>query len=279
MQQNKIAFDAIIDGVERKLAVVRPSQDVREEADQVYLRAFRRARDSGAYMRVSLPKIAVDEKIWSADDEDESEALTRRLLENEKALAKGGFSATEARNLAISMRADRAALQKLRTRFNELDQITAEAKGENTRFDYLVAECTVDNTTGERIFSNYNDYMEKFREPYAQQAAWKFGALTSGLNENYRLSLPENKFLIDYGFANSAGRLINKEGKFVDVYGRLVSEDGYLVNEDGEPIDEEGNLLTETGEYRVEFQPFLDDDGNPVEPVSLTAANATTEES
>lgn len=260
MKNNKITFDAIIDGEERKLAVIRPNQEIKLEGEDVYTTAFRRARDAGAYMRLSLGRIAREEQVWTEQNSEREAALARILQEGEKTLAKGGIHLKEAREIAINMRYAREELRELRMKLNELDQITAESKAETVRFDFYVSCCTVDNKTGERIFISYDDFMEKQHLPYAQQAQWKMSMLLHNVSENFAMSLPENKFLLNYKFSNEQGQLINKDGELVDVLGRRVSPEGHLINDAGQPIDEEGNILKDTGEYDVEFQPFITDE-------------------
>ena len=93
------------------------------------------------------------------------------------------------------------------------------------------------------------------------------------LDPDYDKNLTENKFLVDYKFADEELRLINADGHLIDVdesnTERLIDENGrfvayseddeqYFVNRDGEEVNPDGSR-------KVEFAPFLDDDGNPVE--------------
>jgi flagellar basal body rod protein FlgG len=75
-------------------------------------------------------------------------------------------------------------------------------------------------------------------------------------------------------------RLINKEGKLVDIDGRLIDEFGRFINEKGEYVDKNGNLVDENGDYVTDFQPFTDDDGNPIliDEEKKEAKNETVEQ-
>ncbi len=81
-------------------------------------------------------------------------------------------------------------------------------------------------------------------------------------------TLPENKFLKNYGFVDDELRRIDSDGKLINANGDYVDKTGRLIEwqEDGEFIyvDGDGTKLTEDGEYDVEFSPFLDDSGDPV---------------
>jgi len=86
-----------------------------------------------------------------------------------------------------------------------------------------------------------------------------------GIDPDYEKRLPENEFLKKYKFVDDQLNYIDKKGRRVDSEGRLVNEDGRYINEDGKLVDIEGNLVDEEGNYIVEFTPFLDDEGKPIE--------------
>ena len=101
------------------------------------------------------------------------------------------------------------------------------------------------------------------------------------LDPNYDKNLPENKFLKDYKFVDKELRLVNDDGHLVDSEGRLINDEGRFIayDDDGEEyfIDRDGSALTEGGDYVVEFEPFLDDSGDPVDkPESEKASKSKT---
>ena len=71
---------------------------------------------------------------------------------------------------------------------------------------------------------------------------------------------------------------INKEGKTTDKDGKLVDSEGRYIDEEGNFIDKYGNRVDGEGEYVAEFEPFLDDEGNPVVVEEETASSAKSEE-
>ena len=66
-------------------------------------------------------------------------------------------------------------------------------------------------------------------------------------------------------FVDSKLRLVDKKGRLIDSEGRLIDESGRFVDENGNFIDKFGNRVDADGEYVVDQQPFLDDDGNPIQ--------------
>ena len=89
-----------------------------------------------------------------------------------------------------------------------------------------------------------------------------------GLDPDYEKNLPENKFLVTYKFANEKLELVNKDGHLIDSEGNLIDEEGYYVkyvDEKKVRVTKDGRELDENNNVKVEFSPFLDDDGKPVE--------------
>jgi len=110
-----------------------------------------------------------------------------------------------------------------------------------------------------------DDYLENSTDEEAFLGAQTLAQMMYGLDKDFEKKLPENKFLVDYGFANENLHLINKEGNLIDVDGNLIDEQGRYIDKDGNVIDREGRKVNEEGQYEVESQPFLDENNNPIE--------------
>ena len=151
-----------------------------------------------------------------------------------------------------------------------MDSNTAEGQADNTRFNYLMACCVVDNDTGKPIFvdedgnPSLSEYEKDASEDYLVEAAGKLAEMLYGLDDDYESKLPENKFLKQYNFVNEDLKLIDSEGRPVDREGRLIDADGRFIDEDGNFVDRNGTRIDEDGEYLVEQEPFLDEDGKAV---------------
>lgn len=265
MSNNKKTFKIEVDGKEVEIAVLRPNHRVLHKAALVYNRAFREAVSPedgkpGALVRPKIEQVMREQKLWDDEKQEAYAKLVSSLLNGEKRLAAGGIKLSEAYQVAKQMIIDRAALRRLTSERNELDNMTAEAQAEQARFNYLVAACTVYGDTGAQYFSDVDDYLSRDNDPATLQAAQNLGKLYYGLEDDFEKKLPEWKFLLKYGFCDEDLRLIRKsDGRYVDLEDRLVDKQGRLVNEANELIDAEGNLLTEDGEYKVEFCEFVND--------------------
>jgi hypothetical protein len=172
------------------------------------------------------------------------------------------------------MRRHRSELRQLISERTDYESNTAEGQAENARFNSLVSSCTVYNDTGKVVFKNLDDYLNRSTEEASASAAGQFANMMYGLDDDYEKNLPENQFLHTYKFVDKELRLLNEEGQLVDLEGRLVDKDGRFIDKDGNYIDIDGNPVSEEGDYKFEFQPFLDDDGNPVEAEPKPKAKA-----
>lgn len=252
------------EGVE--LAVRQPTSEERTRGKIEYNKAVKRAIEEGHILRAKLEDYVTKQGLWN----DEMESKDKELLESiDKATRKlrgGNMTLSEAKKLCfeiMDLRSER--LSHIAVKSN-LDNITAEAFGEQAQFDYLVSVCTVYNDTGKPYFKDVDDYKNRSTTPEAFEAANNLSVLLYNI-QAYQESLPENKFLKKFGFVDEKYRLIRKDGKLVDREGRLINDEGYYINEEGKRVNISGELVNEEGEPIVEELPFLDDDGKPIAEV------------
>lgn len=262
---NTRTFEVEINGKNVELAVRTPSLQDQREATKIYNTAFSDALKAKAVVRAKLDDLLVDQGLWDAKKQKQFTDLQATILDGEKKLAKGGISLSEAKKVALEMKQKREELRDLISVKTNLDTHTAEGQADNARFNYLVSVCTVYNDTKKPYFNNYDDYLNRANDQAAILAAQNLANMLYGLDNDYENKLPENKFLADYKFIDNKLRLIDKQGRLIDSDGRLIDENGRFINDKGEFVDKDGNLVSKDGEYIVEFKPFLDDEGKPVE--------------
>jgi len=258
------------DDNEVKVAVLKPKAKHLREAQLSYNRAFRDALESGALLRQKLEDHMREQGIWDDAKQERYDEINKVVLEGEKKLAKGGISLSEAKTLALDMRVARSELRELIAERTIMDGNTAEGQSDNARFNALVSECivSVDNNNVKK-FNSIEEYDAVAAEPWAIEAASELANMLYDLDPDYDNNLPENKFLKDYEFVDKDLRLVNDDGHLVDSEGRLINDDGRFISYDDEGqeyyIDIEGNELTEKGDYVVDFKPFLDNSGKPID--------------
>lgn len=272
-------FKVTIDGEEKTFTVRSPSLNDQREGQKVYNQAFTDAIKSKSVVRAKMDDLLEEQGLWNAEKQAEYTKLQQELLDGERKLAKGGFSLSEAKKLAVKMRSVRNQIRELISVRTSLDNHSAEGQADNARFNYLVSACVVYKDNDKKYFESLEDYMDRIDDPVAIGGAQKLANMIYGLDNNFEKNLPENKFLKKYKFVNDDLRFIDKKGRTVDNEGRLVDENGRYINEAGEFIDREGNPVTADGDYIVDAEPFLDDDGKPIIIQDETKTEETSGES
>lgn len=258
-------FKIFVDGKEQEFCIKSPSLADQREAQKIYNQAFSDAVKSGCIVRARLDDLLKEQGLWDDAKQAKFNTIQQQLLDYEKSLSKGGISLKAAKEVAINMKRLREELRDLISVRTNLDNHTAEGQADNARFNYLIACSLVySNNKDKKYFKDYEEYLTRAAEPIAVKAAQVLANMLYGLDNDYEKKLPENKFLIKYKFVDEKLRLVNNKGQLVDSEGRLIDQEGRFINEDGQYVDKNGNLVDENGDYLTDFQPFTDDDGNPV---------------
>jgi CRISPR/Cas system-associated exonuclease Cas4 (RecB family) len=259
---NKIEFDTVDEnGNTIKLIVKKPTITDEANARFVSIDEFKRAVKSGAFLKEELETELRKRGIWDDDKQKTLESIHKEIREKLLALKKGGIKKSEARKLSIDIRVLRGRMVILLSERNKYDDFTVESQVENKKFNYYVYACTF-NEEGNRVFSSVEEYENKANTKMAIDAAVNLSRITNGLDPDWQKKLPENKFLIDSGFANDNLELIDKDGHRITVDGKRIDSDyNYIKEVDGKEVvvDEDGIELDEDGLPKVESQPFLDD--------------------
>lgn len=274
------SFKVEVDGEEKEFVIRTPSLQDQREAQKVYNQAFTDAIKSKAVVRARLDDLLKEQGLWDDEKQVKFDTLQKEISESEARLAKGGFSLKDARNVAIQIKELRAEMRDLISVRTSLDNHSAEGQADNQRFNYLVSACVVyKEDNNKKYFNSMEDYLEKATDPVAILGAQHLANMLYGLDNDYESNLPENKFLKKYKFVDSEFRYINKEGKTTDKDGKLVDSEGRYIDAEGNFIDKYGNRVDGEGEYVAEFEPFLDDEGNPVvADEEETAASSKSQE-
>ena len=258
-------FKIKINEKDTEFLVKTPSINDQREAQKIYNQAFTDAIKSKCVVRAKMDDLLEEQGLWNQDKQIKFNKLQQDILDSERKLAKGGISLKEAKNIAIQMKRDRDEIRSLISVRTSLDNHSAEGQADNARFNYLVSVCLVyNNSEKQPYFNNMEDYLNRSNEEVAIVAAQHLASMLYGLDNDYELNLPENKFLKKYKFIDEKLRYIDKQGRLTDADGRLVDENGRYVDDHGNFVDKFGNRVDKDGEYVVEAQPFLDDDGKPV---------------
>lgn len=242
---------------------VRPTQKQLTEAQIVASKVLKRGMsDPDTFMRHQLRDLLIKQGLWTEEQEKTVENLNKQLVEDLTKLKAGGIKLTEAKDLAIQIRAKRQLKLLIEMQKFNMDEFTLEAMAENARFDYLVSVCSK-KEDGSNVFDNQDDYKENSDKDFASELASALGTLVHRLDPDWEKNLPENQFLKKHKFIDEELRLV-KDGHYVTVDGKRIDKDFNYVDEQGNIVDLENRKVDKDGLLVVEPKPFLDDDGNPI---------------
>lgn len=246
------------DGEQEKVMIVKsPTAAQLNEAQLVASKTFSRLINVkedgvGLLVRAKLDKFLKDNNIWTEQDDKELASLDEKIKKKEKQLKTGKYKTAEAklngRKLALEISDLRAERNNAASKKNEYNKHTVEEIADDARMNYLISSCLF-HENGERMFESVDEYMENLDKAHVAEATTKFYSIFYNVDEDWYKKLPENQFLIQFGFVNDKfrfikdGKLVDKDGRLVDEEGRLIDEEGNFVNKDGERMDKDGNVL------------------------------------
>ena len=150
--------------------VSKPTSIDESNAKLTQSKVFSKAIQSGACLKQELDKVLKKRGVWDEEDNKEIEDISNKISENLEKLEEGGFDIMEARNLAIETNNLRmSVMQKLAT-LRQHNSLTAEGQADDAYFDSLVSSCCY-KEDGTKVFKNYEDYLSKSHENYANKLA------------------------------------------------------------------------------------------------------------
>ncbi len=258
-------FKVTVDNIEKEFLVRSPSLQDQREGQKAYNQAFTDAIKSKSVVRAKLDDLLEDQGLWNDEKQAKFTGLQKELLDGEKKLAQGGFSLNEAKDLAIKMKKVRDEIRELISARTSLDNHSAEGQADNARFNYLVSACVVYNDNDKKpYFENMEDYLNRSTDKVGSLGAQNLANMLYGLDNDYEINLPENKFLKKYKFIDDKLRYVDKKGRLINRDNKLIDENGRFIDENGAFTDQYGSKVTVEGDYIVVPEPFLDEEGKPV---------------
>lgn len=253
-----------IDDNKVKIIVKRPNSVTLSQAQRVGAKVWTDCVRDGIMTKKELEKFMKEQGIWDDGKDKEQRKIVEEITSLEKQLyisSQGHkkLKASEGKEIAIKMRIRRSELRDLISEKISLEQNTAESISDNTRFDFLVANCAF-YENGQKVYSNLDEYKERADVEPAFTVASTLAGMLYSIDKDFEAKLPENKFLKTFNFVNDDLSLVNKEGETVDLEGRKIDKNGFYLNEEGGRVDKDGNLLDESGNYVPTIEYITDDD-------------------
>jgi hypothetical protein len=262
MTKNKLSFETVdAEGKPLKLVVKRPTPAQLTEGDNLYNKTFATALKNGGILHAGLAKYIKDQGIWDDERRDKLNELEERITENYLKLKKGGaigLKKSDGREIAIQIKRDKLAQRILTSEVDKLQEITVEMQAYQKRIEHYISVCTL-TEGGKPYFKDLEDYLSKVDEKVGRDSTYNFMILFNNADPDIEKKLPENEFLLKYGFVNEKLQFVDKDGNLVDLEGRRIDDEGFLLDAEGRRVSEDGELLDDKGEVIVETAEFLED--------------------
>jgi hypothetical protein len=258
------------DGKETKIKIMvkKPNSSLMSQAQRIGAKAWTDCVRDGIMTKKELEKFMKEQGIWNDSKDVTQKEIVDSISSLEKQLYLGGkggkLRASEGKDIAIQMRVKRNELRELISERMSLEQNTAESISDNSRFDFLVASCTYDES-GNKVYKDLDDYKDRSDSEIAYAAATALASLLYSVDKDFEAKLPENKFLKMFSFVDDNLSLVNDKGQTVDLEGRLIDKNGYYLGENNQRVDKDGNPLDENGNY-ISTVTYTDDKGKKIDP-------------
>ena len=263
-----------------KIVVKKPNNAIMSQAQRVGAKSWTDCVRDGIMTKKELEKFMKEQGIWDDGKDEEQKKIVQEISDLEKQLYVGGankgtkLKASEGKEIAIKMRIKRGELRDLIAERMSLEQNTAESISDNSRFDFLVSNCTY-YENGNKVYTSLDDYRDKADSEIGFAAATALASMLYSVDKNFEAKLPENKFLKMFNFVNDDLSLVNDKGETVDLDGRRIDKNGYYIDSNGSRVDRDGNPLDEFGNY-IPTVTYLDEKNNAIIQESSVKVEAET---
>jgi len=254
------------DGTVKKVLVKKPSNKLLSDAQLLGAKVWTNCTRDGIMTKKELEVFMRNRNIWDSEKDQQQQALVDSIsnLERELALGTDGkLTKKRGKEIAISMRRLRLMLRNLISERLSLEQNTAEALSENSKFDFLVANCVYLEDGNTKVYNSLEDYNVKADDEVAYAAANALAQMMYSIDKEFEEKLPENKFLRKFNFVNGDLSLVDAENNLVDIDGKRIDNEGYYLNEDGKRVDMEGHILDSDGALALQAE-YTDEESESV---------------
>lgn len=159
------------DGKDRVLRLNVPSQKVLAQGDFIYRQYFSSAIRAGILTNAEANKLLSDREIWGDDNEDVARDLRVKIKDLEDMLGEdSNITEKKGKNVCQQLKKLREELNRTTRVYTSVTDNTAESLAHEARLRYYASECVVDDETGDKIFSDLDDYENRMNEQAALAA-------------------------------------------------------------------------------------------------------------
>jgi len=179
--------------------VVAPNLLIEMEAKKIYTEEFQKGWKEGMIPRDRLVNELVKQGILDSDHEDKISAMQRELTDLLSPLKTGGIKKSEMVERAKKAQDVRNKIYNEISKRTKYDDLTIESRAEDARFKYLMLVC-LQKQDGSRYFKSEKELVDCTDQEVLAYASNELTKFMYGDNTGFLQALPENKFLIEYGY-------------------------------------------------------------------------------
>ena len=184
--------------VDGKKCVLRtPNTRDRREARRAYNQVYSQAIADGAPLAKQIMNLLKERGVITDESEAEIRTAETQLDQLLEKLDKGGYELEQAQEDVKEIRKLRGVLLNYNRILNQMMSNTPERQAEEAEKDALLASCL--QVDGKPYCKNLDDFYGKSEDPIIISAMIKFNEMMYGDVSAMLESLPENKFLKEYG--------------------------------------------------------------------------------
>jgi len=238
----------------KSVFVRKPRKQDLENAERVYntkvAELIRNNDENQLLTRSELEKFLEARAFYTNEDLENITSTQKTIIEGLEKLKKGGITLKEGRQICLDISDARRSLVDILSRRQSYDFATIESVAEFERDKYLVFLCVYTEDNDERYWMAPEDMTNDDSVALYDLAHKYITHQIYGVDENLDKSLPENKWLLKYGFVDENLYFIDrKTGVKTDRSGKEVAN-----GEEGEKLDDDLSFIDNPEE------PFVDED-------------------
>lgn len=260
----KVEFTVKVDGEDKTFLVRMPDSKMRRKAKELKNEFFaKKAFEPDTVFANQVHELVKKKGLWSDAKDEEIKQVSKDIEEKIRLVSKGKSEKVPNRDALRKIIVDevkplRSKQLQLLAERSQLDDISLENAAQQLEIDYLISECTYEESGGDlgaKVFSSLEDYKLKADEPYSEEAGRKLSELIGLSNPNWLVDLPENKILIKEKLMNDKGFYLNKDGDLISVDGKRINDKGFYIDADGNQVDSNGDKVNDEGDI-IEYNSF-----------------------
>lgn len=161
---DRIFISKGVNGEDIELRFKSLNQVILTKGDFVYRENFSKAVRAGMITNAEALKILKEREIWGSEQEEKLASLQVSILELEEKLNMYDERTAESLSIYDSIKLLRSEADDISRLKSSIVDNTAESIASEMRTQFFASECTVYNSSGKRVFSDFKEFLVRLDE-------------------------------------------------------------------------------------------------------------------